>query len=560
MIVKCSKMSFDIEESLTIGKFREDNISFESDAYIIKTFGYFLNKGECFERFSCDTLPELLCKMVEQDVQVPKILFGGYLIVVYKKKAHQLFIFNDLLSKHSVFYYYDKMSETFFASDSFFNTLKAVKENDLSFSIDSLGVKMMLWHRMFYDNLTYVNEIKFLRPFEYIVLNDGNVELKKMDFPQMIDVSMDEAANEIHQRFNGAVKLQYQKNEQAGYQQIATLSGGMDSRSTFLYGLANGYSNQLGFCYGESTSADYDCAQKLATKYHCEFFFHSIDNGNHLLKREELCKANEGQMLYSGPSGAYDSLCFYDTSRWGIVHTGLGGGEIMGDMRVADNPTKWEQLIEYLKYRLGKGKKDRTWASFVTSLKCNHEERKRLEDMYQYYGDFNLFQSLNDMRRCLNVQKMAQSLGIEYVSPYLYEDFFCYMLQIPYSLTKDRNLYVYWQKKYNPQQFETPSTFQLGCRPGNKFGYYAIRYYKYFVNKMGKKTKYDMIPIEHWIASNPNIARVQHEWFEEDMKSIQHRVNDSIVKLLLDSWNKNAASRFNILTATWALDHIYKDL
>ena len=77
---------------------------------------------------------------------------------------------------------------------------------------------------------------------------------------------------------------------------------------------------------------------------------------------------------------------------------------------------------------------------------------------------------------------------------------------------------------------------------------------------MGKKTKYDMIPIEHWIASNPNIARVQHEWFEEDMKSIQHRVNDSIVKLLLDSWNKNAASRFNILTATWALDHIYKDL
>jgi asparagine synthetase B (glutamine-hydrolysing) len=457
-----------------------------------------------------------------------------------------------------VFYYNDKASGTFLASDSFFNTLNVVKENDLSFSIDSLGVKMMLWHRMFYDNLTYVNEVKFLRPFEYLALNDGSLELKKMAFPQMINISMEEAANEIHQRFNKAVMLQYKKNEQANYHQVTTLSGGMDCRSTFLYGLANGYVDQFGFCYGESTSVDHDYAQKLAAKHHCEFFFHSIDNGEHLLKREDLSKANEGQMVYSGSSGVFDSLRFYDTSRWGIVHTGLGGGEIMGDMRVADNPTKWEQRIESLKYRFGKGKKDRTWTSFITSLRCNVEEKKRLEDIYKYYGDFNLFHSLNDIRRCLNGQKVALSFGVEYVSPFLYEDFFCYMLQIPYSLTKDRELYVYWQKKYNSQQFEIPSTFQLGCRPENKLGYYAIRFYCYFMNKLGKKTKYDMIPVEHWMSKNPNISKTQEEWFEMDMGSIRTKVNDSICQLILDSWNLNVAPRMNILTATWALDHIYK--
>ena len=49
----------------------------------------------------------------------------------------------------------------------------------------------------------------------------------------------------------------------------------------------------------------------------------------------------------------------------------------MGDMRVADNPTKMEQFIESLKYRLGKGKKDRTWESLITSLRCNEEEKKK---------------------------------------------------------------------------------------------------------------------------------------------------------------------------------------
>ncbi len=546
-----------IEDSEKPVKFKDDQISFESDSYIIKTCGYFLNTEECLKRYSCATLTELIIKLIEQAVIVPKILHGGYIIAVYNKQNSQFHIYNDLLSKHSLFYYFDKVSQSFFASDSFFETLNMVKDKRLPFTIDSLGIKMMFWHRMFYDNLTYINEIKFLKPFEYIVVNSGEMKLEKIDLPQMIDVSREDAANEIHQCFNKAVKLQYQKNEQEGYPQVTTLSGGMDSRTTFLYGLANGYTKQSGFCYGESTSADREYAQQLATKHHCEFYFHSIDNGDYLLKREELCKANEGQMLYSGPSGVYDSLRFYNTSGWGIVHTGLGGGEIMGDMRVAVNPPKWEKFIESLKYRLGKGKKDRTWESFVNSLKCDEEEKKRLEEMYHYYGDFNMFQSLNDMRRCLNGQKMAQYFGVEYVSPFLYEDFFCYMLQIPYSLTKDRKLYLYWQKKYNPKQFETPSTFQMGCSPENKMGYYAKRFYKYVVNKMGRKTGFDMTPIELWLKVNPKIKSAQDAWYETDMKKLEHKLAPSLIQLLTDVWNNGTAPQQNLLTATWTLSKIY---
>lgn len=151
---------------------------------------------------------------------------------------------------------------------------------------------------------------------------------------------------------------------------------------------------------------------------------------------------------------------------------------------------------------------------------------------------------------------MAQSFGIEYTSPFLYEDFFLYMLQIPYCLTKDRQLYLYWQKKYNPQQFATPSTFQMGCRPGNKAGYYAKRFYKYVVNKMGRKTKHDMVPIEQWMAINPKIGEAQKTWLTTDMACIDNKVDTSLSQLIHNVWASGSAPRPNILTATWALKKI----
>ena len=80
------------------------------------------------------------------------------------------------------------------------------------------------------------------------------------------------------------------------------------------------------------------------------------------------------------------------------------------------------------------------------------------------------------------------------------------------------------------------------------------------MNIMGKKTKYDMIPVEQWMATNPNIAKAQEEWFEMDMVNIQSKADDSIVHLLLDSWKSNAATRPNVLTATWVLSRICEEI
>lgn len=539
-------------------KFETDRISIESDSYRFATSGIFLNIDECLSEFHADSLEQLLFHLSNSQVEIPTVLNGTYVIAMYQKGKQELQVFNDLLSKHSLYYYHDNDSGILLISDSFFETLQMVKEHGLPYTIDILGVKMMLGHRMFYDNLTYIKEIKFLRPFEYMVANKGGVELKIINREDMLDTSLDEAANEIHRLFNHAVQLQYKKNEENGFPQVITMSGGMDSRSTFLYGLANGYAHQTGYCYGESTSMDFDYARQLAVKNQCEFYFHAIDNGNFLLERDKICEANEGSMVYSGPSGCYDSLRFYATDCLGIVHTGLGGGEIMGDMRIAENPDRREKFLESLRYRFGKGKKDRSWDSFIRSLDCNEEDLKRINHFKAYYRDLNEFQSLNDIRRCLNSQKIAHSFGVEYVSPFLYEDFFCYMLRIPYEHTKGRKLYLYWQKKYNPKQFETPSTFMLGCKPGNQVGYYGKLIWQRFNNRIGRKTKMDMNPYEYWIANNSKLLKSQETMFRHDMEIIGKNAPEDLVCLLEKAWSANVPKP-NVLTATWALSKIFEE-
>ena len=74
---------------------------------------------------------------------------------------------------------------------------------------------------------------------------------------------------------------------------------------------------------------------------------------------------------------------------------------------------------------------------------------------------------------------------------------------------------------------------------------------------MGRKTGYDMVPVESWLKVNPKIKQAQDEWFEMDMKKLTSKLDPSLTQLLTDVWNNGTASQQNILTATWTLSKVY---
>ena len=107
------ELSLNVKDIQNAVKFKDDNIIFESDEYVIKTCGFFLNTSDCLKEYSCKNIVELLCKIVEQGKQVPLVLHGSYFIVFFNKRSNLLYIFNDLLSKRSLYYYFDKGTSFF---------------------------------------------------------------------------------------------------------------------------------------------------------------------------------------------------------------------------------------------------------------------------------------------------------------------------------------------------------------------------------------------------------------------------------------------------------------
>ena len=519
---KTKEMQIDLESIKGEGKFHTQNID---DVLYIN--GYFLNADKSEEK-ACKNIK----KIVDKDpASLQSTLFGCYTVCVRSDNG-DWFIYNDLLSKMSV--YYSLIGEGIIFSNSFFECARMVKKQGVVLTLDLLGLQMMNEHHIFYDDLTYLNEIKFLKPFQYICIVGDKVCVKELQIPDA-DSSITESAaiDECHKLFSEGINLEYHYNVDNNYKQVVTLSGGMDSRTTYLYGTKTGCGNELLFSYAQAKSVDFEFPLIIAENEKKEFFYHPMRDGQFLLDRDGMAERNEGQYNYAGTTGQCESLDMYDVSGWGLVHTGVGGGEIMGDVCAADDEQAWE--------------------TFIATMSRSSDDKRRLNSFRKQYKSYNQFSNINDIRRCLNSHKIAKSFYVEYCSPFLYEPFFMYMLKVPYSIKKDRNLYNKWLDKHCKTTYR--STYRLGAK--SKASYFFRRVAHHIIVKTGGKTKYDMNPFQSWEKSNPKMMKGLQKIFATDMSIIENSKEKELVEEFKKEWGSSSLlKKTYLLTSTWSIKEL----
>ncbi len=316
-------------------KFPEDHFIFEDAAVKIAVCGYVLNHKRILAETGKKTLFEALsAAYAEGPEHAVTLLKGAYLVAIYDKAANSLLLFNDKLSKLPVYTY--RNGEDFLFSTSFFELVDALKRLKAPFTVDPLGVAMMTATGVLWEDITYVDEIKYLRPYRYLMI-DGDVRERCLPFPVLNRrTNVDEAVERIDALFTDAVRLQYEKNADAGYRQFASLSGGMDSRCVMVRAYQLGFADDLTFTYSQSGSLDQEISQRVAAHYGVPHLFYSMDNGSFILDRDAFAAANEGQMTYCGSTGVLPVVSALKCERFGILHSGISGGEIMGDIIPAD--------------------------------------------------------------------------------------------------------------------------------------------------------------------------------------------------------------------------------
>ena len=522
-------------------KFPDDCLCEENERYIVRCEGCILNSvslaaeqgGSLFAaviRLYESGGAELLCRTLK----------GAYALAIFDRHTGRLTVTNDLLSKRQVFYY--DGGDMLCWSTSFFEVCNAVKKLGCTLTADPVSVSMMLHYRYMLEDYTYAREISYLKAFRYLTALEGKTCVTDLPVPPTEQpVSKEEACARLDELFMNATRLQYAKNAQYGYAQIASLSGGMDSKAVFLCGMRAGYAADRAFTYAEPGSLDETIPQAIAADYGIPHIFHSIARGNFIKNREEMISGGEGFAYYAGTTGLCGTAASMRTDDAGIIHAGIGGGEIMGDVNVVLS---------------GKEAHRQRFDTFVASLELDSENAGALTaKLTARYDSWNAFININDLRQCVNLIRTSQRWFVPF-SPFLDEEFFCYAMGIPVAMRAGRSLYCEWCTEYMSNPYVSTSDF-ITSREVRQRGVKLRRLWHRVTRRLstmtGKRSRRDMNPFNYWDKTNPELRTAMDDMLAGDLAAIGSRHSHVISGLEQRYSSGGIIDRLCVLTVTWAL-------
>ncbi|MCR4621554.1 MAG: 7-cyano-7-deazaguanine synthase [Clostridiales bacterium] len=500
------------------GKFKEEKINSESSSFVFQLDGVLLNweKPQKPE----ERLSQFVDLYKTEGERILRSIKGAFVFAFYDKEKKNLLISNDRMCKRSLYYY---ISDNMIAyAESYLDLLSLLStgKNQMNVNVDAL--QAMVSCGAIDGTQTYVRQIKYLGAFESLIvyLNEWRADIISF-YPEdtCIEKTPDTLIDSFDKAFSKAVELQFKKNKEYGYHQYIALSGGMDSRACLLQALKNGDSRDIiCFNYSQSWSLDHRVSMQISIDHKLDYLHYPMDAAVFLKRLEESENCNECQQSGAGATAARTMAELLQDEKIGIIHTGLCGGELMGDLiQIGTRTQKTAALLRRL------------------SLSKNGD---CIFDRWKYF---------DNVRSCNNFSSMFREFG-ETISPFLDEDVVTLVLNIDPKLLFWRSFYRNWMQKYLPNDYET--TFF--------YGPITISPYKELVKKsvalikkgiVGTNDR-EMNPFEYWVKKQPELEKLLCDKYTIGINYLLHkRVPENIMTVIRNGWKQNWLKKLYVLTA-----------
>lgn len=522
-------------QRLIVDKFFNDKIFFENKDFIILIEGVVLNSNLLIKKYNVKTLIEvILYDLYKGNDKFFEELRGSFCGFYYKKIEKKGYCFTNHTGDRPLFYYNE--NEKFIITSSVEIMLEFTKYLNISLTLNKNAVYYMITFGNMLDNSTYAKEIKRVLPGNYALIDNNRILIYeyykfKRNLINTKNMTDDDIIVELDKRFNAAVKMEYDKDVEYGYNSYAHLSGGLDSRMSNFVAKELGYDNIMNFTYTQSNSYDEKIAKKMAFCLKHELWISYMDYPKFIFDVDKIVKKSGGLFIYIGMTNGYRCLEELNNEKTGLLHTGLIGDVVLG--------TIVNNVLQLYKKTYNGAYSKRYISKFYDSF-------DRIIDTYEDYEMFYLYTCafLTNSSFPIIYQDFTES-----VSPFMNKEFidFCYSIDI----RKRMNRYIYfrWIKKLHKDAGEFVWT-SSHVKVNDKF-YFIKRCIMSIIKKI-KLGIYgdvnDMNPMEMWYKTIPEIRKFIDKYIEVNLNV--DVIDDDLRKILID-YNKNATccEKMQLMTA-----------
>lgn len=468
--------------------FINDKIFAEDKNYIIGIDGVILNLKQLMNANAVSGIRQLVMKLLENGTtDFFNQFMGDFCGFVFDKQDDSLLFFVNQTGTKKCFYLVDNGSIVLspdldqIASYKKLCKIPLLLNTDAAYSLLTFGGMI--------EKETIIEGVSRLLAGEYLRILNGRLTVEKYrDFNNIVpSVSRKKKAiDKLDDMFSRNIGLEYGKDTEYGYNHLATLSGGLDSRMNVLAANLAGYKTH-NFCFSQPDYADHHISMKISRDFQDEYSFISLENGPYVLDLPENMTIYQGLIFYVSSAHYHYSLQHLDLDGYGIIHTGQIGDAVLGGF-MSKSPVNPQFFSKRLSNKL------------LHRIRPVETQKYASDEVFKIYN------------RLFNVT-VSGSWVTEYhqkylISPFLEADFIELCLSIDPSLKKDSHIYIEWMKAKRPQTVRY-AWERTGFRPNaawkTPLSRYTNKAKSVFRKISGQSAQTSMNPYEHWYATNPEI-------------------------------------------------------
>jgi len=489
----------------TLDKFPADRCLTElSDSYLALD-GVVLNSRQlCIQEHAAGTAELVEALYARLGERFPDSLRGSFSGMRVEKRTGRVCLFVDHIGSKPLYYHYDAARRLLLAASEVKAVAALMRHFGIPVRLDEQGAYSLLTFGFMLHDWTLVRDVKRVLPGTVLTCDSEGIASHPYHLFTNSNMRSERKADYIEgldARFRAAVRLEYDKDVEAGYRHIGTLSGGLDSRMNMLVAAQEGFSELTAITFSQSNYLDFSIAQTIARDHHFEFLYKMLDHGDYLADVDTPCEVNDGLVLYSGAAHLLSTLRLLNWEDFGLLHTGMIGDGVMGGFL--------HDPLVHIKSDPFIGTHSKTLTNRLTAAARAVWDTFDNEEIYLLYQrGFN-----GALNGYVNINRFTDP-----ISPFLDPDFIDYALTIPPQYRYKERLYQEWIVARVPDaaRYRWERT---GVRVNaGKAEIFTRRVLAFLARKVGIAKFYpSMNPFDYWYQTNPRLMTEHRAFIERNL-------------------------------------------